>query len=165
LHRRPHPSLAREHICEHAGRLLLLEWSVKRALITGITGQNGSYLSELLVGKGYQVHGLVRRARTFNTERLQHLHPAPRDLGARYGDVGDGRGLRRILERVRPDEIYKLAAQSHVRMSFDQPEYTDDAVDAMWHMLQPDRPDDYVVATGRGALRSRAHCVCTRTGL
>ncbi len=105
---------------------------MKRALITGITGQDGSYLSELLLGKGYEVHGVVRRASTFNTERLQHLYRDPHDSDARlllhYGDVGDGTGLRRILEKVRPDEVYNLAAQSHVRVSFDQPEYTADAV-------------------------------------
>ncbi len=105
---------------------------MKRALITGITGQDGSYLSELLLGKGYEVHGIVRRASTFNTERLQSLYRDPHDPAARlflhYGDVGDGTGLRRILEKVRPEEVYNLAAQSHVRISFDQPEYTADVV-------------------------------------
>jgi GDPmannose 4,6-dehydratase len=105
---------------------------MKRALITGITGQDGSYLSELLLQKGYEVHGIVRRASTFNTERLEHLYRDPHDPSARlllhYGDVGDGTGLRRILELARPDEVYNLAAQSHVRVSFDQPEYTADAV-------------------------------------
>ncbi|HSY24448.1 MAG TPA: GDP-mannose 4,6-dehydratase [Polyangiaceae bacterium] len=105
---------------------------MKRALITGITGQDGSYLSELLLSKGYEVHGIVRRASTFNTERLQSLYRDPHDPAARlflhYGDVGDGTGLRRILEKVRPEEVYNLAAQSHVRVSFDQPEYTADAV-------------------------------------
>jgi GDPmannose 4,6-dehydratase len=104
----------------------------KRALITGITGQDGSYLSELLLAKGYEVHGIVRRASTFNTERIEHLYRDPHEAGTRlllhYGDVGDGTGLRRILEKVRPDEVYNLAAQSHVRVSFDQPEYTADAV-------------------------------------
>jgi GDPmannose 4,6-dehydratase len=106
--------------------------SNKRALITGITGQDGSYLCELLLGKGYEVHGIVRRASTFNTERIEHLYRDPHDAGAKmllhYGDVGDGTGLRRILEKVRPDEVYNLAAQSHVRVSFDEPEYTADAV-------------------------------------
>jgi GDPmannose 4,6-dehydratase len=105
---------------------------MKRALVTGITGQDGSYLSELLIDKGYEVHGVVRRASTFNTERLVHLYRDPHDPDARlflhYGDVADGTGLRRILEKVRPDEVYNLAAQSHVRVSFDQPEYTADAV-------------------------------------
>jgi GDPmannose 4,6-dehydratase len=105
---------------------------MKRALITGITGQDGSYLSELLPSKGYEVHGVVRRASTFNTERLEHLYRDPHEPGARlllhYGDLGDGTGLRRILEKVRPAEVYNLAAQSHVRVSFDAPEYTADAV-------------------------------------
>ncbi|MGO9833367.1 MAG: GDP-mannose 4,6-dehydratase [Polyangiaceae bacterium] len=105
---------------------------MKRALITGITGQDGSYLSELLLSKGYEVHGVVRRASTFNTERLEHLYRDPHEPGARlllhYGDLGDGTGLRRILEKVRPAEVYNLAAQSHVRVSFDAPEYTADAV-------------------------------------
>jgi len=103
-----------------------------RALITGITGQDGSYLSELLLAKGYEVHGIVRRASTFNTERLDHLYRDPHEPAARlflhYGDVSDGTGLRRILESVRPDEVYNLAAQSHVRVSFEQPEYTADSV-------------------------------------
>jgi GDPmannose 4,6-dehydratase len=103
-----------------------------RALITGITGQDGSYLTELLLAKGYEVHGIVRRASTFNTERLDHVYRDPHESGARlflhYGDVTDGTGLRRILEKVRPAEVYNLAAQSHVRVSFDQPEYTADAV-------------------------------------
>jgi GDPmannose 4,6-dehydratase len=106
--------------------------TMKRALVTGITGQDGSYLSELLLSKGYEVHGVVRRASTFNTERLEHLYRDPHEPGARlllhYGDVGDGTGLRRILEKVRPAEVYNLAAQSHVRVSFDAPEYTADAV-------------------------------------
>jgi GDPmannose 4,6-dehydratase len=105
---------------------------MKRALITGITGQDGSYLAQLLMEKGYEVHGIVRRASTFNTERLDHLYRDPHDPGARlflhYGDVADGTGLRRILEKSRPIEVYNLAAQSHVRVSFDQPEYTADAV-------------------------------------
>ena len=105
---------------------------MKRALVTGITGQDGSYLSELLISKGYEVHGIVRRASTFNTERLEHLYRDPHDSGARlflhYGDLADGTGLRRVLEKVRPDEVYNLGAQSHVRVSFDQPEYTADSV-------------------------------------
>jgi GDPmannose 4,6-dehydratase len=105
---------------------------MKRALVTGITGQDGSYLAQLLIAKGYEVHGIVRRASTFNTERLEHLYRDPHDPAARlflhYGDVADGTGLRRILEKAHADEIYNLAAQSHVRVSFDQPEYTADAV-------------------------------------
>ena len=103
---------------------------MKRALITGITGQDGSYLAELLLEKGYQVHGIIRRASTFNTRRLDHLYRDPHDTSARlflhYGDMSDGTGLRRILEEVQPQEIYNLAAQSHVMVSFEQPEYTAD---------------------------------------
>jgi GDPmannose 4,6-dehydratase len=105
---------------------------VKRALITGITGQDGSFLTELLLDKGYQVHGIVRRASTFNTDRIQHLYRDPHDPETRlflhYGDVTDASGLRHVLEKVQPDEIYNLAAQSHVRVSFDQSEYTADVV-------------------------------------
>jgi GDPmannose 4,6-dehydratase len=103
---------------------------VKKALVTGITGQDGSYLAELLLAKGYEVHGIVRRASTFNTDRISHLYRDPHDPEARlflhYGDLADGTGLRRILEKVRPDEVYNLGAQSHVRVSFDEPEYTAD---------------------------------------
>lgn len=105
---------------------------MKRALITGITGQDGSYLAEMLLEKGYEVHGIIRRASTFNTDRIDHLYHDPHESGARlvlhYGDLSDGTGLAHILERSRPDEIYNLAAQSHVRVSFDQPEYTADVV-------------------------------------
>ncbi|HEY1526395.1 MAG TPA: GDP-mannose 4,6-dehydratase [Candidatus Angelobacter sp.] len=105
---------------------------MKTALITGITGQDGSFLAELLLSKGYEVHGIVRRASTFNTERLDAVYADPHEHEARmylhYGDLSDGTGLRRILERVQPDEIYNLAAQSHVRVSFDQSEYTADVV-------------------------------------
>jgi GDPmannose 4,6-dehydratase len=104
----------------------------KTALITGITGQDGSYLTELLLSKGYNVHGIIRRASTFNTGRIDHLYQDPHISAARvslhYGDLSDGTGLRRILERVRPAEVYNLAAQSHVKVSFDQPEYTADVV-------------------------------------
>src|SRR5262249_13777754 len=96
----------------------------KKALITGITGQDGSFLAEFLLGKGYEVHGIVRRASTFNTERLDPIYADPHEVGAalflHYGDVTDGASLRRILQRTEPDEIYNLAAQSHVRISFDQ---------------------------------------------
>jgi GDPmannose 4,6-dehydratase len=105
---------------------------MKKALITGITGQDGSFLAEFLIGKGYEVHGIVRRASTFNTERLEHLYVDPHEAVPKvmlhYGDVTDGTGLRRVLEAVQPDEIYNLAAQSHVRVSFDQAEYTADVV-------------------------------------
>jgi GDPmannose 4,6-dehydratase len=100
----------------------------KKALITGITGQDGSYLAELLLGKGYEVHGIVRRSSSFNTERIEHLYRDPHNPEARlflhYGDLVDGTGLREILTRVGPDEVYNLGAQSHVRVSFDQPVYT-----------------------------------------
>jgi len=101
------------------------------ALITGITGQDGSYLAELLLQKGYIVHGVVRRSSNFNTERIDHLyvdqHQSPR-LFLHYGDLQDGGGLRRLVEQVRPTEVYNLGAQSHVRVSFDQPEFSADVV-------------------------------------
>jgi GDPmannose 4,6-dehydratase len=104
----------------------------RTALITGITGQDGSFLAELLLSKGYIVHGIVRRASTFNTERLDTIYADPHERGTRlylhYGDMADGASLRKILERAKPAEIYNLAAQSHVRVSFDQAEYTADVV-------------------------------------
>jgi GDPmannose 4,6-dehydratase len=104
----------------------------KTALITGVTGQDGSYLAELLLTKGYSVHGMVRRTSSFATGRVDHLRKGfaggESALALHYGDLGDGTGLRRIIELVAPDEIYNLAAQSHVRISFDQPEYTADVV-------------------------------------
>jgi GDPmannose 4,6-dehydratase len=104
----------------------------KRALITGITGQDGSYLSEFLLEKGYEVHGIIRRTSTFNTDRIDHIYEDPHREGARlylhYGDLTDGTTLRRIIEEVKPIEIYNLGAQSHVRVSFDSPEYTADSV-------------------------------------
>lgn len=104
----------------------------KKALITGITGQDGSYLSELLLEKGYEVHGIIRRTSTFNTDRIDHIYEDPHkenaNLFLHYGDLTDGTTLRRILEEVKPNEIYNLGAQSHVRVSFDSPEYTVDTV-------------------------------------
>lgn len=104
--------------------------TTKRALITGITGQDGSYLAELLLAKGYEVHGLIRRASTFNTARIDHLYVDPHDPSARlflhYGDLSDGARLVTLLQQVDPDEVYNLAAQSHVRVSFDEPEHTAD---------------------------------------
>ncbi|MDX2254818.1 MAG: GDP-mannose 4,6-dehydratase [Pseudanabaenaceae cyanobacterium bins.39] len=104
----------------------------KRALITGITGQDGSYLSELLLSKGYEVHGIIRRSSTINTDRIDHLYQDPHlpetKLFLHYGDLTDGTTLGRILEAVRPHEVYNLGAQSHVRVSFDSPEYTVDSV-------------------------------------
>ena len=100
----------------------------KRALITGITGQDGSYLSELLLSKGYEVHGIVRRSSTFNTSRIDHIYADPHDPAARlflhYGDLTDGQNLTNLVLDLQPDEIYNLGAQSHVRVSFDSPAYT-----------------------------------------
>ncbi len=105
---------------------------MKRALITGITGQDGSYLARLLISKKYRVHGVIRRTSTFNTDRIDDIYRDPHERGTRlflyYGDLTDGTSLRRILDKIRPDEIYNLGAQSHVRISFDQPEYTADTV-------------------------------------
>ena len=103
---------------------------MKKALITGITGQDGSYLAELLLGKGYQVHGLIRRSSTFNTERIDHIYVDPHEPNARlflhYGDITDSGQLTNLIYNIQPDEIYHLAAQSHVRVSFDMPEFTGD---------------------------------------
>jgi len=103
----------------------------RRALITGITGQDGSYLAEFLLGKGYEVHGLIRRASTFNTSRIDHLYVDPHEPGARlflhYGDLVDGARLVTLLNQIRPDEVYNLGAQSHVRVSFDEPTHTGDS--------------------------------------
>ena len=123
----------------------------KRALITGITGQDGSYLTELLLAKNYDVHGIIRRTSTFNTDRIDHLYQDPHDPTARlflhYGDLTDGVTLRRILEEVRPREIYNLGAQSHVRVSFDSPEYTVDSV-AMGTLRLLEAIRDYRNRTG-----------------
>lgn len=105
---------------------------MKKALITGITGQDGSYLAELLLEKGYEVHGIIRRSSSFNTERIDHLYRDRQEEDARlilhHGDLADGTNLARLLNEIQPDEIYNLGAQSHVRVSFDQPEYTGDVV-------------------------------------
>ena len=110
---------------------------MKKALITGITGQDGSYLAELLLEKGYEVHGIIRRSSTFNTQRIDHLYQDPHVNGVRlflhYGDMADSSNLMRIVHEVAPDEVYNLAAQSHVRVSFDSPEFTGD-VDALGTM-------------------------------
>ncbi|HZS70320.1 MAG TPA: GDP-mannose 4,6-dehydratase [Candidatus Acidoferrum sp.] len=124
----------------------------KKALITGITGQDGSFLAELLLSKGYEVHGIVRRASTFNTDRLDSIYADPHEAGVKfylhYGDLSDGTGIRRILERIKPDELYNLAAQSHVRVSFDQSEYTADVVaTGTLRLLEAIR--DSVQATGK----------------
>ena len=125
---------------------------MKKALITGITGQDGSYLTELLLEKGYEVHGIIRRASTFNTERLEPLYADPHEQGVRlflhYGDLSDATGLRRIIGKVQPDEVYNLGAQSHVRVSFDQPEYTADVV-ATGTLRMLDAVRDYIVEKGK----------------
>ena len=104
----------------------------KKALVTGITGQDGSYLAELLLAKGYEVHGIIRRASSFNTQRLEHIYSDPHapkhKLILHYGDLSDASGLSRLIGKIQPDEVYNLAAQSHVRVSFDAPEYTADIV-------------------------------------
>ncbi|MDX8395064.1 MAG: GDP-mannose 4,6-dehydratase, partial [Mariprofundaceae bacterium] len=103
---------------------------MKKALITGITGQDGSYLAELLLEKGYEVHGVKRRASSFNTQRIDHifqsLHEPNPKLKLHYGDLSDSSNLTRILQEVQPDEVYNLGAQSHVAVSFESPEYTAD---------------------------------------
>src|SRR5258708_4575541 len=102
--------------------------TLKKALITGITGQDGAYLAEFLMGKGYQVHGIKRRTSLFNTNRIDHLYQDPHEnaprLALHYGDLTDSSGLIQIVQKVQPDEIYNLAAQSHVKVSFEEPEYT-----------------------------------------
>lgn len=104
----------------------------KKALITGITGQDGSYLAEFLLEKGYEVHGIIRRSSSFNTQRIDHIYLDPHEKGVslfmHYGDLTDGSNISRLLEKIAPDEIYNLGAQSHVRVSFDVPEYTADSV-------------------------------------
>src|SRR3954453_3840360 len=104
----------------------------KTALVTGIAGQDGSYLTELLLEKGYEVHGILRRASSFNTERIDHLYHDPHEPGSQlflhYGDLTDSSGLTKILQAVQPEEVYNLGSQSHVKVSFAQPEYTADCV-------------------------------------
>ncbi len=104
---------------------------MKKALITGITGQDGSYLAELLLDKGYEVHGIIRRASTFNTHRVDHLykdvHEDQVNLFLHYGDLTDSSNLNRLVEKIDPEEIYNLGAQSHVQVSFEVPEYTAEA--------------------------------------
>src|SRR6195256_4964278 len=117
----------------HLGQPIDFSAMAKTALVTGITGQDGSYLAELLLGKGYEVHGVVRRSSSMNRGRIDHLqhanpsHPETSKFVLHYGDMTDSGGLNRLVKTVRPDEIYNLAAQSHVGISFDQPEYTGDA--------------------------------------
>jgi GDPmannose 4,6-dehydratase len=124
----------------------------KRALITGVTGQDGSYLTDLLLAKGYEVHGLIRRASLFNTDRIDHLyhdlHLGGAKLTLHYGDLTDGTGLRRVLEKVDPDEVYNLGAQSHVKVSFDIPEYTAEVV-AVGNLRLIEAVRDHVLHGGR----------------
>ncbi len=129
----------------------MVEAKAKRALITGVTGQDGSYLTELLLSNSYEVHGIIRRTSTFNTDRIDHVYEDPHSKGARlflhYGDLTDGTTLGRILEEVQPAEIYNLGAQSHVRVSFDSPEYTVDTV-AMGTLRILEAVRDYQQRTG-----------------
>ncbi len=124
----------------------------RTALITGITGQDGSYLTEFLLAKGYIVHGLIRRSSSFNTARIDHLYQDPHERGRRlilhYGDLTDSTALRRVIEAGQPDEIYNLGAQSHVKVSFEIPEYTAD-VDALGTLRLLDCVRDHVANTGR----------------
>ena len=124
----------------------------KSALITGITGQDGSYLAEHLLSKDYRVHGIIRRSSSFNTERINHLYDDPHDVNRRlflhYGDLTDSTGLRRILELAQPDEVYNLGSQSHVKVSFENPEYTADSV-ASGTLRILDCVRDHVHSTGR----------------
>jgi GDPmannose 4,6-dehydratase len=125
---------------------------MKKALITGITGQDGAYLTELLLDKGYEVHGIIRRSSTFNTDRIDHLYRDPHDPDARlflhYGDLIDGSGVRKVFGKYQPDEVYNLAAQSHVRVSFDQPRYTAD-VDALGALRILEAARDYMAESKR----------------
>jgi GDPmannose 4,6-dehydratase len=124
----------------------------KTALVTGITGQDGSYLAELLLSKGYEVHGVIRRASLFNTDRLDHLYSDPHEpatpLILHYGDLSEATSLRRICDQVQPDEIYNLGAQSHVRVSFMQPEYTADVV-ALGALRVLEVLRDYAATSGK----------------
>jgi GDPmannose 4,6-dehydratase len=124
----------------------------RRALITGITGQDGSYLAEYLLEREYEVHGIIRRSSTIQRERIDHLSHDPHEPGVRlhlhYGDLADSSGLRRIIETVQPDEVYHLGAQSHVRISFDQPEYTADVV-ALGALRLFEALRDHVARAGR----------------
>lgn len=124
---------------------------MKRALITGITGQDGSYLAEFLLERGYEVHGIIRRSSAFNTDRIDHLYRDPHEPNTRlflhYGDLTDATVLRRVLERVQPHEVYNLAAQSHVKVSFEEPEYTADVV-AVGTLRLLESVRDYAHRTG-----------------
>src|SRR5438105_3919273 len=124
----------------------------KRALITGITGQDGSYLAELLLEKGYEVHGIVRRSSSLNRARIDHLRAEHMPIFLHYGDLTDASSINRILRETKPDEIYKLGFAKQLALgNLDAKRdwgYAKDYVVAMWKMLQAEKPDDYVVATG-----------------
>ncbi|MGD9789838.1 MAG: GDP-mannose 4,6-dehydratase [Phycisphaerales bacterium] len=126
--------------------------STKRALISGVTGQDGSYLAELLLAKGYEVHGLIRRSSSFNTGRIEHIYQDPHQSGARlklhYGDLCDSNSLAEMMRRIRPHEVYNLGAQSHVRVSFDMPIYTADTV-AMGALRLLDAVRDFQQESGQ----------------
>jgi len=132
--------------------LMVTSCMAKRALITGVTGQDGSYLTEFLLAKGYEVHGLMRRASLFNTDRIDHLYHDPHLAGAKltlhYGDLTDGTALRRVIHTVDPDEVYNLGAQSHVKVSFDIPEYTAEVV-AVGTLRLIEALRDHVMHRGR----------------
>ncbi|MBT4484481.1 MAG: GDP-mannose 4,6-dehydratase [Candidatus Latescibacteria bacterium] len=124
----------------------------KKALITGITGQDGSYLAELLLSKGYEVHGIIRKSSSFNTARLSHLYKDPHEkeikLFLHYGNLTDGTRVRHVIENVQPDEVYNLAAQSHVKVSFEEPEYTANVI-AMGTLRLLDCVRDYILNNGK----------------
>jgi GDPmannose 4,6-dehydratase len=126
--------------------------TTRRALVTGITGQDGSYLAEFLLARGYEVHGVIRRASLFNTDRIDHLYADPHEPGTRlflhHGDLSDAAAMRRVVERVQPDEIYHLGAQSHVRVSFEEPYFTASVV-ALGTLGVLEALRDYVDRTGR----------------
>src|SRR3984957_19090892 len=134
------------------GVRLMTDALTKKALICGITGQDGSYLTELLIAKGYQVHGVIRRTSTFNTDRLDHIYSDPHEdqvpLKLHFGDLSNAARLRHLMEQIQPDEVYNLGAQSHVRVSFDQAEYTADVVaTGALRLLEAFR--DYAVQSGK----------------
>src|SRR5262249_8516059 len=135
----------------HNGNGSMTETLQRRALVTGITGQDGSYLAELLLSKGYQVHGIIRRTSTFNTDRLDHIYADPHEKTAalylHYGDLANAARLRHLMEQIQPDEVYNLGAQSHVRVSFDQAEYTGDVV-ALGALRLLEAFRDYALARG-----------------
>ena len=147
----PQPNSRRPDYYETVSIYMSTTENRKRALITGITGQDGSYLTEFLLAKGYEVHGVIRRGSSFNTDRIDHLYQDPhetdRKLILHYGNLTDATVLRRIIEKARPTEVYNLGAQSHVKVSFDEPEYTADVV-AIGTLRLLDSVRDYRDRTG-----------------